>query len=120
MPGKGRRVASRQAQLGQRRRRQVRGPSEVAGPTVNAVPESSEEAGVSTAVKEPQAQAAESRTARTSPVAAERAAAGLSRRLGRSRSDQQVVYSHIGPEIKRILLFAGILLVVLIVLSFII
>ena len=59
MPGKGRRVASRQAQVGRKRRRQVRGPSGVpeagSGTAIAEQEETAEGAAAVTAVNAPTA-----------------------------------------------------------------
>ena len=115
MPGKGRRVASRQAQLGRRRRKQNRGPSgapaaepevkEGARPTANSV---------ATEVKEP---AAASQKV-GAPTSSRPVAASPQTRPARARTDVSSAYQHVMPELRRIGILSGVLLVVLIVLAF--
>ncbi len=113
MPGKGRRIASRQAQVGRKRRRQIRGPS--------GVPE----AGSGTAIAE-QEEAAEGDavvTEVTSPAARERrpaapaAAPTNSPNPARIRGDRPAATNYVKAEVRRILIMAGTLTAVLIVIS---
>lgn len=116
MPGKGRRVASRQAQLGRRRKRQNRGPSGVpaAEPEVKEVA-SSGASNVATEVKEP---AASPQSARVPVSPRPVASASPQTRPGRARADVSIAYQYVVPELRRIAILGGILLVVLVVLSF--
>lgn len=113
MPGKGRRIASRQAQVGRRRRRQLRGPS--GGP----------EAGSGTAIAE-QEEAAEgaavvagvtSPAARVRQPAAPAAAPSNMPIPARLRGDRPAATNYVKAEVIRILIMAGTLTAVLILIS---
>ncbi len=117
MPGKGRRVASRQAQVGRKRRRQIRGPSGAPG------------AGGGTAIAD-QDEATEGAAAVadvTSPVARVRqpaapaAIAAMSSNApipARLRGDRPAATNYVKAEVVRILIMAGTLTAVLILISF--
>ena len=115
MPGKGRRVASRQAQLGRRRRKQNRGPSgaPAAEPDVKEATRSTASS-VATEAKEP---AATPQNARA-PVSSRPVAVSPQTRPARGRADLTSAYQYVMPELRRIGIISGILLVVLIVLAF--
>ncbi len=114
MPGKGRRVASRQAELGRRRRRQSRGTATVAGDGSSGTEES---ASVATAAqKEPQTSSPVSKP--QAPVQANPAQSTPQRNVSRNRLDRPAAYNFIAPELRRILILAGVLLAVLIAISF--
>lgn len=116
MPGKGRRVASRQAELGKRRRRQGR----VAGSVVTGGSEagvaSATETSVATDVRESPTYAkgteAPSPPRPTSPQ--------LQRSPARARLDRPAAYNYVIPELRRILIMAGTSLVILIGLSIVV
>ena len=97
MPGKGRRMASRQAELGRRRRRQNRASAAVAAPPAGLSPNTAH-------VAEQQ---------RPTPAPAPAAPS-------RSRGDRPAAYNYMVPEVRRISIMAGVLLVGLIALSFVI
>ncbi len=121
MPAKGKRVAARQAQLNRRRRRQARPGGEeegqaavssggtatasVAPPVVAVAPADSGDDGAS----EANAQAAPA-----APRATVNAAAA-----GQYRPAQGLAYTHLARELRRILILAGIVLAVLIGVSFV-
>jgi hypothetical protein len=115
MPGKGRRVASRQAQLGRRRKRQSRGSSgaSTAEPEVELSPKSTADSaatevkGSATLPQDVRAQAAPRQVTASPPT-----------RPARARADLGLAYNHVMPELRRIGILSGILLVVLIVLAF--
>ncbi len=111
MPAKGRRVASRQAQLGRRRRRQPRAADDprAVAPGV--------------AVEEPQNKslpAAAPATEGKAAVQVNESPAVAPARSGRDPAwaDRSMAYTHLGAELRRILILAGALLVVLVVLAF--
>ena len=121
MPGKSRRVASRQAQLSRRRKRAQKGPAgmipaaplpvEVDGQQAEAPP---------AVVTEPPASSPPAASARPSPVAqrpAPVAAAAPKRAPSRIRGERPATYNFIGAELRRILLMAGVVLAVIIVLG---
>lgn len=112
MPGKGRRMASRQAELGRRRRRQNRASAAVAappaGPPPNAAP-----------VAEPQRDST-APAARETPQQQRPAPAPAQPAPSRSRGDRPAAYNYMVPEVRRISIMAGVLLVGLIALSFVI
>ncbi len=114
MPGKGRRIAARQAQVGRKRRRQIRGPS--------GVPE----AGSGTAIAEPEetAEGAAAVAGVTSPAfrvrhpAASAAAISAAAIPARLRGERPAATNYVKAEVVRILIMAGTLTAVLILISF--
>lgn len=114
MPAKGRRIASRQAQLG-RRRRQSRKTEEGGAVTIAApsdIPtETAAPANGAAAMPAAVAPATDGMAAATPPARAPR-------RSGPTRTDRAAAYTHLGSELRRILILAGILLAVLLGLSF--
>lgn len=116
MPAKGRRIASRQAQLGRRRRQSrkteesgtvtVAAPADI--PTETAAPANGAAAAIPAS--------ATAAVAPAGPAAATPARAP--RRSGQTRTDRAAAYTHLGSELRRILILAGILLAVLLGLSF--
>ena len=114
MPAKGRRIASRQAQLG-RRRRQSRKTEESGAVTVAApadIPtETAAPANGAAAMPAAVAPATDGMAAAATPARAPR-------RSGQLRTDRAAAYTHLGSELRRILILAGILLAVLLGLSF--
>ncbi len=116
MPAKGKRVASRQAQLNRRRRRQIRGNEEGVAraeelgvqPATTRVAPPPEQA--TPAVRPPDAEIAP----QPSPVAAQ----SSERPTGQSRSGQPLAFTHLAGELRRILIMAAALTVVLVALSF--
>ena len=118
MPAKGRRIASRQAQLG-RRRRQSRKIEESGAVTIAApadIPqETATPANGATAIPA----AAPAANTPAGPAATTAATpARTPRRSGPTRTDRAAAYTHLGAELRRILILAGILLAVLLGLSF--
>ncbi len=113
MPGKGRRVASRQAQVGRKRRRQVRGPSgvPVAGSGI-AIAEQ-EEAAEGVAV----VSGGTSPAARVRPAAAPAAAPSNVSNPARIRGERPAASNYVKAEVTRILIMAGTLTAVLILIS---
>ncbi len=111
MPSKGKRIASRQNNLRRRRSAVNRGSN---------VPDAR-----ATAVAEPESAAAEPPAAPSAVASV--APAGVSRAVGRPetqprgrRFDRPAAYNHVGSEITRIGIFAGVLLVALIAVSFVV
>ncbi|MFQ6026043.1 MAG: hypothetical protein ACE5Q6_00855 [Dehalococcoidia bacterium] len=118
MPAKGCRIASRQAQLGRRKRRQGRpGEGSIDAPST-VVPMDEEEAEQGPAVGDEQGEAVATQT-RTATATANAPTAGRGRppTAGRVRSEIPMAYTHLGKELRRIFVMSGILLIVLIVLS---
>jgi hypothetical protein len=115
MPDKGRRVASRQAQLGRRKRRQSRGASGAPSDGANtAIAENESGNRVATQEREPTKTAQDTRD-----VAAPRPApATLRRSPTRARAERPMAYNYVGPEMRRILILSGVLIVILVVLAF--
>ena len=111
MPSRGKRVAARQNNL--RRRR-------------NNTNRSNPPAGArATAVAEPDTAPASAPPVSSSP-APSTAPAGASRPIGRSetqprgrRFDRPAAYNHVGSELRRIGIFSGVLVVVLVAVSFV-
>ena len=118
MPGKARRVASRQAQLN-RRKRQQRGPSGIPAVEATAATEdqqSAEETANQANGVVNSSEATEAAPAATTATSVARAAprpAGP----GRLRRDHVASASYIGAELRRILIMGSVILVVIIVLA---
>ncbi|MCY3692229.1 MAG: hypothetical protein OXI54_07465 [Chloroflexota bacterium] len=114
MPSKGKRIASRQNNL-RRRRNNANRSNPPAGARATA-----------TAVAEPVPAPTSAPSASPSPASAA-APTGASRPIGRSetqprgrRFDRPAAYNHVGSELKRIGIFSGVLVVVLVAVSFVI
>ena len=111
MPSKSRRAASRQSQMKRKRRGKSRAQEFDAGPTEPRQPvatdDAAEEAGVEVAV--------------AAPAAVEPQAVG--RRVQRSRrqaaSETPLVYNYLGSEVKRIGAITGLIVIILVVLTFV-
>ncbi len=121
MPAKGKRVASRQAQLNRRKRRQTR----AAGDDAAGMASSTEAAPTSAVIAPPNAASAAGATAReTGNSSGSPARATISRSAARgqtqNRAGQEIAYRSLAPELRRILILAGILTVVLIAVSFVV
>jgi cobalamin biosynthesis Mg chelatase CobN len=119
MPAKGRRVASRQAQLGRRRRQQGRGAGSIPGSPVDVAEVNTQEADPvsptpQAAVVGQTANPTQSATAAApAPAPARfRPRVGARATQGQARTDQ--AYSHLSSELRRILILVGVLLIVLI------
>ena len=114
MPAKGRRVASRQAQLGRRRRRAARVADDTSPVAVVAVDEDNTAVGVPSPVAEGTAAA----PVGGAPAPARATGPGRAvRNQTRNRADLPLAYTHLSSELRRILIMAGVLLVVLVVLA---
>ena len=115
MPGKARRVAARQSQLNRRRKKQQRGPSgtpPVVPAQVEVVEGPSDEVAA-----QPQAPAAPAPASRrASPVAAQPVLVSQPR-SARVRGERPDAYNYVGPEIRRILAMASVVVAALIVLG---
>jgi len=111
MPGKARRVASRQAQLN-RRKRQQRGPSGIPAVEATEDQQSAEETAS-------QANGVVNSSEATADAPAATAAARAPRPAGPGRLRREHVASanYIGAELRRILIMGSVILVVLIVLG---
>ncbi len=113
MPGKGRRVASRQAQVGRKRRRQLRGPSGApgagGGTAIAEQDEAAEGAGVVADVASP--------VARVRQPVAPVAMSSNSPIPARLRGDRPAATNYVKAEVVRILIMAGTLTAVLILIS---
>ena len=121
MPGKARRVASRQGQLNRKRKRQQRGPSGI--PVATAVPVQEDEHADCVDIDTPRAPAAIPATSTTgqAPPAGARATPASRPSAGpRLRRDQASSVNYVAPELRRILAMAGVVFVVLIALAFIV
>ena len=115
MPDKGRRVASRQAQLGRRKRRQNRGPSGAPSDgATTAIAENQPADRVATQEREPTTPTQDARAAAPSRPAP----ASLRRSPTRARAERPMAYNYIGPELRRILILFGVQIVILVVLAF--
>ena len=118
MPGKARRVASRQAQLN-RRKRQQRGPSGI--PAVDATT-STQDQQTGEDIANQSNGASESVQSVTTAVAPAAASTGESRAprpmgAGRLRREQVSSANYVGAELRRILIMGSVVLAVIIVLG---
>jgi hypothetical protein len=114
MPGKGRRVAVRQAELRGRRRRPGQAPGASASPAGTVAVE---DRAAATPTPQPR------RPAATAPAAAAPARPSASPRRSsgvrtRARGDQPLAYSYVGAEMRRILIVTGVVLAILAALVF--
>jgi hypothetical protein len=137
MAGKGRRTASRQAELNRRRKKGTKGPSGIPA-TAQGVADSEgrEPVAVSVSVEDAELEAPEAqqtngvrvdhvpaapRASRPSPVArtprGEFAGQGQGQGQGRLRGERPAAYLYVGAELRRITLLAGAILVALVVLG---
>ena len=122
MPGKARRVASRQAQLNQRRKKQQRGPRGIPVAEPAASPEDGQ-ADLGVATQEPELAAstpASPPRAQPSPAAGRTGAATRSLSPSRARREYTSSTNYIGAELRRILVMAGVVLIVLAALTFVV
>ncbi len=114
MPSKGKRVAARQNNL-----RRRRGGANRAAPVRNPAAA----APVASAVAAPAANASASTAAATAEVEARpqtrAAAVGRPAAPRGRRFDRPAAYNHVGSELRRIGIFSGVLVVVLVVVSFV-
>ena len=115
MPGKARRVAARQSQLNRRRRKQQRGPSGTPPVVADQVQVDDPPSG-EVAVQPKQTAAPAPAPARATPAAAQPGLASPLR-SARVRGERPDAYNYVGPEIRRILAMAGVVLVALVVLG---
>ena len=127
MPAKGKRVASRQAQLNRRRRRQARVAAD------GGTEAFAREDGGSTTIVAPPASVSAPAVAESSNQEYEPApaAAGISparpggspsvgRTQAPARLDRSMAYTHLAAELRRILILAGILTAILLLVSFVV
>jgi len=116
MPGKARRVASRQSQLNRRRRKQQRGPSgtPLAAPAQVEIDDGPPEEAV---IQPNETEAPVPAPVRAAPVAAQSGSTGALR-SARVRGERPDAYNYVGPEVRRILAMAGVVFVALIVIGF--
>jgi len=127
MPGKARRVASRQAQLGRRKKRQQGATANVEALAITPTTEGDGEQRIAdllpSALEAPEAPPvpvpAPVRQPRPSPVAARNAAATAApaRSSSRARRERPATYNFIGTEVRRILSLSGVVLVTIVVLG---
>ncbi len=116
MAGKSRRVASRQSQLNQRKKRQQRGPSGI--PATEPLPVGVDSDGSGDAPLDTMSSAAATTAVATAPATT--ATAAPARRVSaRSRDDRTASYAYMGSEFRRILIMAGIGFAVLVILKFV-
>ena len=116
MPGKARRVASRQAQLNQRRKRQQKGPRGIPTAAPEATAQDNQPVdGVDAQPMESAAPASVAAPPRESPGAGDSRASPVTRSTGtmRARRDSIAAANYVGAELRRILLLGGVILAVL-------
>lgn len=114
MPGKARRVASRQAQLN-RRKRQQRGPSGI--PAVEATAATEDQQSAEETASQANGVVNSSEATAAAPAATAAARAPHPAGPGRLRRDHVASASYIGAELRRILIMGSVILVVIIVLG---
>lgn len=114
MPGKARRVASRQAQLN-RRKRQQRGPSGI--PAVEATAGTEDQQSAEETASQANGVVNSSEATAAAPAATAAARAPHPAGPGRLRRDHVASASYIGAELRRILIMGSVILVVIIVLG---
>ena len=114
MPGKARRVASRQAQLN-RRKRQQRGPSGI--PAVEATASTEDQQSAEETASQANGVVNPSEATAAAPAATAAARAPHPAGPGRLRRDHVASASYIGAELRRILIMGSVILVVIIVLG---
>ncbi len=115
MPGKARRVAARQSQLNRKRRKQQRGPSGTP-PVVAAQVQVDDPPSDGIAVQPEQTAAPAPASTRATPTAAQPGPASPLR-SARVRGERPDAYNYVGPEIRRILAMAGVVVVALVILG---
>ncbi len=115
MPGKARRVAARQSQLNRKRRKQQRGPSGTP-PVVAAQVQVDDPPSDEVAAQPEQTSVPARASMRATPAAAQPAPASPLR-SGRVRGERPDAYNYVGPEIRRILAMAGVVVVALVILG---
>ena len=116
MPGKARRVASRQAQLN-RRKRQQRGPSGIPAVEATAAPEDHHSAEETTSQANGVVNPSETTAAAPSGTATSAARAPRPAGPGRLRREHVASANYVGAELRRILIMASVVLVIIIVLG---
>ncbi len=115
MPDKGRRIASRQAQLGRRKRRQSRGPGGAPSDgTATAIAENQPADHLATSERELTGLAQDAGAAAPSRPTP----ASLRRSPTRGRTERPMAYNYVGSEMRRILILSGVLIIILVVLAF--
>ncbi len=114
MPGKARRVASRQAQLN-RRKRQQRGPSGI--PAVEATAATEDQQSAEETASQANGVVNSSEATADAPAATTGARAPRPAGPGRLRREHVASANYIGAELRRILIMGSVILVVLIVLG---
>ena len=121
MPAKGRRVASRQAQLSRRRRQQGRGAGSIPGSPVDVAEVNTQEADPVSPTPQAAVVGQTANPTQSAPAAAPtpapaparfRPRVGARATQGQARTDQ--AYSHLSSELRRILILVGVLLIVLV------
>ena len=121
MPGKARRVAARQAQLNQRRKRQQRGPRgnpalETVEPSLDG--QAAPDTGASATTTSPEPVDSLPPRLDTSPASTSPMSRPLS--PSRARREQTSSANYVGAEVRRILLMGSVILVVIVVLAFVV
>ncbi len=133
MAGKGRRTASRQAELNRRRKKGPKGPSGIPASAQGAAdPEGQAPVAVSAGVEDAELEAREAQQANgvgvddvpAAPRASRPSPAGRTPRgesagqgQGRLRGERPAAYLYVGAELRRILLLTGAILIALVVLG---
>ena len=126
MPARGKRVASRQAQLNRRRRRQARNAGDLALQQDGEVQDSLPTATIAAPAQEsePVAASVADGGGDTLQPGRERTRSAPSQEAAsvpvQNRLDQALAYRHLTTEIRRILILAGIMTVVLLAVSFLV
>ena len=134
MAGKGRRTASRQAELNRRRKKNIKGPSGIPASAQRATDaEGQEPVAVSVGVEDAESDVLEAqqangvqaenlpavapRASRPSPVARTPRGELAGQGQGRLRGERPAAYHYVGSELRRIMILTGVILAALIVLG---
>ena len=118
MAGKSRRVASRQSQLNRRKKRQQRGPSGIPStePRSVGVAQDTSEGVVTETTPDAVSELVATAVTTTPPVPI--TDPPVVRGPSRTRDDRTSAYTHMGSEIRRILVMGGVGFAVLVILTF--
>ena len=124
MPGKSRRVASRQGELSRRRKRTQRGPSGIPSTPARQQPQQNGGGAAALAVEGAGSAAAAAVAQQAAPASASAVAerpapqsAVQPRGQGRSRGERPAAYNYVGSELRRIGLLSSVVVAALIVIS---
>ena len=119
MPGKARRIASRQSQLNQRRKKQQRGPRGIPA-AITSRPSTNGETASSQIPESARPTPAVATADRPAPAPARPSPVARSSASPRNRREPSNTARYVGAEIKRILALAGAVVAVIVALTFVV